>query len=239
MRRIVFCMVLLLSACFATAESRVWTMVDGRTFEAEFVNLVVGKVLLKSEKGTRLKLPLDQFSEKDRKFIQLETPPTLEISFSRKTDQRRYTPDLFENELPSSFYTSFSASVKQTSSGSYDHELVVEFFAIGTEIHGNNYILLDRQEHRFVLTDKNKRSTKFKGRTIQLTDYQIKQFRRGRKYASFLVVVTDARGKIIAHETPKKWLFENLENLKQVPLGKCFDKTCTRIGPTRPKPFNY
>ena len=233
-------MVLLLSAGFATAETRVWTMADGRTFEAEFVSLAVGKVLLRNAKGKEIKLSLKQLSEGDRKLIQLETPPAVDISFSRKSEQRMYTPDLFNSALPSTFYTTFSASVKQTSSGSYDHELKAEFFAIGAEVHGDNYVLLDRHEHRFVLTNENQRSIKFKGKTVQVTDYVIDdRFHRGRKYVGYLVVITDPRGKIIAHKTPKKWLFENLENLKEVPLGKCFDKTCTRVGPTRPKPFHY
>ena len=232
-------MVLLFSVAFAAAETRVWTMADGRTFEAEFVNLAVGKVLLKNERGKQIKLQLAQLSEEDRKFIQLETPPVLDLSFSKKTEQRRYTPDLFNNPLPASFYHTFSAKVKQTSSGSYDHELKIEYFAIGAEVDGNNHVLLDRHEHRFVPTEENHRATEFKGEPVEVIDYQIKQFHRGRKYSSFLVVVTDSRGKVIAHKTPKKWLFENLENLKEVPLGKCFDKTCTRVGPSRPKPFFY
>jgi hypothetical protein len=203
------------------------------------VSFSVSKALLRNANGKEIRLSLKQLSEEDRKLIQLEIPPVVEISFSKKTKQRRYTPDLFNNELPSTFYTTFSASVKQTSSGSYDHELKAEFFAIGSEIQGDNYILLDRQEHRFVLTNENERSTKFKGQVLQLTDYQIKQFRRGRKYVGYLVVITDSRDKIIAHETSKKWLFENLENLKQIPVGRYFDKTCTRVGPTRPKPFDY
>ncbi len=62
---------------------------------------------------------------------------------------------------------------------------------------------------------------------------------RGCKYSSYLVVVTDSRGDIIAHKTPKKWLFENYENLKEIPVGRYIDKTCTRVRPTRPKTLYY
>jgi hypothetical protein len=120
--------------------------------------------------------------------------------------------------------------------------LQVEVFAIGAEVGGDKYILLDRQKHRFTPAKENQRSGKFSGETVVLTDYQVGndtwgRQHRGQKYASYLVVVTDSRGKIIAHETPKKWLFENLKNLREIPVGRYFDKTCTRVGPTRPKRF--
>jgi hypothetical protein len=239
MRRIIFCIVLLFSATFTADASRVWTMEDGRTFEAEFVTLSVGKVLLRTVDGAQIRLPLKQFSEPDRKFVQLENPPELDISFFKTSDQRRYTPDLFGNELPSCFRYTFGAKVKQTSAGSYDHELKIELFAIGAEIHGNNYVLLNHQTHSFVPNQENSRSTRFSGQPVEVIDYQIQIYHRGREYSSFLVVVTDSRGKIIAYESPKKWLFENFDNLKQVPAGKCFDKTCTRVSPTRPKTNYY
>lgn len=250
MRRIVLCAVLLLLLPFASAETRVWKLADGRTFEAEFIALVARKVALKNKKGKQIQIPLKEFSGEDLKFIQLSMPPRLEISFSKKTNRRVYIPDLFLNNIePTCFDYIFGVSVRQTSSGSYTHELQVEFFAIGTEIHGDRYILLDRQAQAFTPTKENSRSTEFKGKTVSLTDYIIKQGNdnrgtlrqehRGRKYSSYLVVITDSRGKIVAHETPKKWLFENYENLKQVPVGKYFDKTCTRVGPTRPKTLFY
>ncbi|MEN8255844.1 MAG: hypothetical protein ABFR33_10295 [Verrucomicrobiota bacterium] len=128
--------------------------------------------------------------------------------------------------------------------GSYDQELQAEFFAIGTEINGDRYILLDRQKTAFTPGEEKNRSIRFSGRTVELPDFlagsnSAGRDRRGEKYSSFLVVVMDSRGKIIAHETPKKWLFENLENLKKVPVGKYFDKTCTRTRPTRPKTRYY
>jgi len=53
--------------------------------------------------------------------------------------------------------------------------------------------------------------------------------------SSYLVTVTDEREKIIAYQTPNKWLFENLENLKNLPVGTYMDKTCTHPHPTQPK----
>jgi len=221
---------------------RTWTMADGRTFEAEFVSIIGARVAFKNAKGKLLKVPQGKISEEDLTFIQLEMPPDLDISFSKQSTQRVYPESLGNQPRPTSYNYVFSAKIKQTSTKSYDQELQIEIFAIGAEFGGNSYILLDRQKHSFTPTKENQRSARFEGKTVVLTDYligndTIGRQHRGRKYASYLVVVTDSRGKIIAHETSKKWLFENLENLRQVPAGKYIDKTCTRIGPTRPRRF--
>ena len=223
-------------------QTRVWTGVEGKTFEAGFVTLIGGKVVLVDSRGQQRKIPLERFSSEDREFIELEMPPNLDISFSKQSKKRVY-PETLSTRMPTSFYYDFSATIKQTSPGSYGHELTAEVFTIGAEVGGGDrYILLDRHESRFTLTKENQRTVRIGGDTVEVIDYlsgndRIGKRRRGKKYSSYLVVVTDERGKIIAHETSRKWLFENLENLREIRVGKYFDDTCTRVGPTRPKSF--
>jgi len=225
------------------AEMRTWTALNGQVLDAGFVTVIGDKAVLKNEQGKMQKIPLAQFSEKDREFIELAEPPDFSITFSKQSSQRMVKKSPFNKKnVPTVFDYVFGAKLKQTSTDPYNHGLHVEFFAIGAEIDGNNHILLDYQKSSFTPTKENQRSFELRGETVELTDYLIGSNRvgwqhRGRKYSSYLVVVTDLRGKIIAHETPKKWLFENLENLRQVPVGKCIDKTCTRVGPSRPKRF--
>jgi len=206
------------------------------------VSLIGGKVVLKNAKGRMLKIPREQLSGEDLEFIQLEMPPDLDISFSKQSTQRVY-PESLGTRRPTMLRYVFSAKIKQMSTKSYDHELQAEIFVIGAEIGGDNYILLDRQQHAFTLNKENQRFGRLSsGKTVEVIDYllgnnTIGLRHRGMKYASYLVVITDSRGKIIAHETPKKWLFKNLENLREVPVGKCIDKTCNRIAPTPPKRY--
>ena len=65
-------------------------------------------------------------------------------------------------------------------------------------------------------------------------DYIFGQQRRGEKYGGYLITVTDVRGKIIDYGTSHEWLFENLEKLKRIPVGRHFDKTVARVHPPRP-----
>lgn len=235
MRQIPCCIILFLSCSIASAESRVWTMVDGRTFEAKFVSHIAGKVSLRKPRGKLLKIPHEQFSEADLTFIQLEMPPRLDINFSKKSKQRVFPDSL--SDLPRSSYFDFAVTIKQTSTTQYDQELIAEYFAIGDEIDGDKNILLDYQKKTFFLSKKNKRTVEFSGKTVELLDYVIGKYRRGDKFGGYLVVVTDARGEIIIHKASSKYFYSNLENLRMVPVSKYFDKTCSRVEPTRPKRF--
>ena len=220
-------------------ESRAWTLANARTIDAEFISLVGKRVTLKNTKGKLIKVQKKNLSAEDLEYIQLASPPQLNISFSKQSTQRSYLPDLGNKPPPASFYYNFSAKIKQTSPGDYNQILHAELFTIGAEIGGNRNILLDRAKGDFTLSAENEKFFRLMGNTVEVSEYVIKDQQRGQKYASYLVVITDSRGKIIAYKTPKKWLFENLENLKQIPVGRYFDKSCTRVSPTPPKPFSY
>ena len=59
-----------------------------------------------------IKIPKGKMSAEDLKFIQLEMPPKLDISFSKQSIQRSY-PETLNTDLPTSFYYDFSATIKQ------------------------------------------------------------------------------------------------------------------------------
>lgn len=227
-----------LAVC-AGADVRTWTSTSGETFKGEFISVIGDKVVLRDANGQQRKIPLSRFSENDQVFIELERPPAFNIDFAKKSEQhiwpqREKTYDAWE--LPGAIDYVFTAKLKQTSSGSYSHELQVEFFAIGEEIDGDNYILLSRQKSTFIPSEQQDQTFTFSGSKVRLYDYEFFQDgRRGQKYGGYLVVVTDSRGKIVAHKTPYNWLFENFDKLDGLPVGKHFNKACVRVHPPRPK----
>ncbi len=225
------------------AETRVWVSLEGKTLEAEFTTLVGGKACLKTPKGELLKIPVEQFSLADQAYIQLLTPPRIDLDFSKPTKQRHFPEVLSIGAAaltPRSFYYTFTARIKQVSTGQYDHELTAEFFAIGVEVDGDKRILLDYQRRSFFLSDGSNSMFEFSGKPVEVYDYLVggrDLRRRGTKCKGYLIVVTDPRGKIIAHKVSGNNLLENLENLRKVPVGKTFDKECNRCFPTSPKRF--
>jgi len=222
---------------------RMWGGADGKTLEARFLTVIGGKAVLEDSRGKQRKVPLELLSGEDREFIELAQPPEFNIDFSRKSTQRHIqeSPDITGNPPKVIDYV-FSAKLAQTSAGIYSHELKVEFFALGSEVNGDNFILLERQDSLFTPTEENRRSHTFQGDTVTLVQtvaYFGRGELRGRKYGGYLVVVTDERGQIVDHGASNKWLLGILGQLRTLPLNSHFDKTGTRVGVPRAKTVFY
>lgn len=241
MRCSLFFMILFALCVSAAGESRTWTLPGGQKYTAELVLVMGDKVVLKNSEGKQTKVPLARLSAQDRLFIEQANPPRLELSFRRKSNQKYFSPRFTTTLLPKIQINTFGVRIKQLSAGSYQHRLHVECFAIGKERDGNKYILLDRQESSFILSEANQRSYESWGKAVELDQYEIFYIDRprGKKYDGHLIVVTDSRGKQIAVQASHDWLLEHYEALNKVPVGAYMDKTCTRTFPTRPRACRY
>ena len=221
-------------------DPRTWTALDGRTMEAKFTTIFAGKAVLENQKGRQLKIPLEELTPEDRLYLDLAKPPEFNINFSKKSSfipQPELSPYGQAYLLRMSDYV-FEAQLKQGSTGNYPHELLVEYFAIGEEVDGNNYVLVDRQQSTFLPSRENGKSHSFHSvKPIRLQSLSMggSMPMRGTKYGGYLITITDQNEKIIQYKTPYgDWMFENLENLKKIPVGKHFNKHCVRVGPPRP-----
>jgi len=232
-------------------KTRTWTLVDGRTIEAEFINTFGGKVVLKNAKGKTYKIPPGKLSAGDLEYTELARPPVFNINFLKNFDQKRFSGGFYDVFIygrsmwarPPESRGFFGVQLKQTSAGEYNHELQVELFAIGKQRSriGARYILLDHQKIAFTPSKEDQRFYEFRSkRKVVLTDY-VNEYSIpfGEKYSGFLVTVTDARGEIISVKSSTNWLVENLENLKKLSVGSYMDKTCIRTFPSRPKSTIY
>jgi len=212
---------------------RTWTQTNGNVVEAKLLTVIGNQAVLETSNRRQHKIPMDQLSAVDRKFIELANPPTFNIDFSKQSSQRLIKDSpLISGSPPKVLDYIFSAKLAQTSAGEYNHELKVEFFAIGDETNGDNFILLDRKESHFTPTTENERSHMFSGKKVTLVQtfsYDRRGETRGRKYSGYLIVVTDERGQIIDYGTSNKWLLDILDRLRELPFRSPFDKSGTRV----------
>ncbi|QBG46316.1 hypothetical protein EGM51_02460 [Verrucomicrobia bacterium S94] len=217
---------------------RIWTFRSGKTIEGEYVSSIGDKVVLKSTRGKQIKVPAADLSGEDLEFIALANPPTLDIGFTKQSSQRIIeTSPFLEEEAPRIFDWTFGLKIRQVSAREYGYPLTVEMFVIGEQyLDADKFILLDRQITEFTPTKENGMAHVFKsGNPVELIHYNMHSQQFGHKYMGYLITVTDARGEIIQYETSNSWLFQGLENLKQIPVGRFFDKTCRRVHPSGPK----
>jgi hypothetical protein len=232
---------ILITSCLAlicaasSADTRVWTLTNGKTIEAELLSVIGGKVALKTLRGKLVKLPEGQFVEDDMRYIELQMPPKLDLTFAKKSKIRTF-PDS-NSDLPRSQYYDFSARIKQLSTRPYKHDLTVEFFVIGEEKNGDKHILLEYIKENLRLEEGSGSQFMISSRTVELMEFVANGELRGETYTGYLIMVTDSRGEVIAHKTKKEEWFNQVENLRKVPVGKYFDRECNRAWPTRPKRF--
>ena len=220
---------------------RTWELSDSKPVEAELITVMAGKAVLKNLKGKTVKVPLDRLNETDREFIELSNAPKFDINFTRNSKQRLFKMKEGDGDpRPPQKLSRFGVRIKQSGSGSYNHELQVELFAVGKERLGDRYILFDRQKTAFTPTVENGRSHEFVSeRTVVLDNYEVDAEPRGEKYDGYLVTIADKRGEVIAMDSSSEWLVDHIENLMKQKPGNYMDKTCNRVFPTRPPRTRY
>jgi hypothetical protein len=226
----------------AYAETRIWALVSGKSIEAEYVSLAFNKVFLKTPDGKQITVPIEQFSEEDRVFLELENPPILSVDFKHKSNQLLgyYKSTPFLNRFPPNrFEHTFKIQVQKTSTEPYNHPLHVEYFAIGRQLQDRDkYILMEKKESEFSLDKPSGYSFEMAGSPVSVIKYEDRG-KVGRAFAGYLVVVTDSRGKVIAHNDSSNRLFNNYERLKERKVGDFMDNTCTRVYASGPRPRLY
>lgn len=240
---------LLLLGCAVTTFSdyRIWNTADGKSVEAEFVMVMATEVVLKDLSGKNYKIKIDQLSEEDRLFIALENVPKFDLSF--KVDRSQRIVDMgpyIDQGNPVVFDYRFGVDVRQKQKRAYPHELKIEYFAIGEEVIGKKFIMLEHNTSSFTPSPENKGSHFFKGNRITTRQYEVMEQTRGRKYGGYLILLIDSRNQIIQYESSYSWIREMiakggdeldlaLAQLREIPQNMFFDKSFTRVRPTRPQ----
>lgn len=238
MQKPIFIMLIFSLSAIAESEMRVWHLNDGHSVEAEFVYRMRGNVILKPSRGKDLKIPLSNFSEEDLSYIELEMPPKIDLNSSYTTESRKY-PDMYggpSSRVYTLMYT-FKMTLRVRSATPYRHPLTVEYFAVAEEANGDKHILVHYQKETFHLDDLPNGELVLESEPIPFTTYQVREYTQGIEYAGFLIAVTDSRGEVIAYKTTRDNWLEYLDNLREVPVTRWFDETCTRCWPTRPRQY--
>lgn len=221
----------------AQAELRTWTLKSGKTKTAEYVIIMSSDVILKTKRGKQIKIPVNQLSQEDLDFLELANPPKLKIQVLKNAKRIIYKPTLNLGDPPQNSHFAVGARIEKTSSQPYTRELKVEIFSIADEIEGKNFVLLDRVETNLIFSAENDYTCTLWTKMARLNNYDQDNYqRRGEKVKGQMVVITDERGVIIASNVSNSWFLDIINELREFPIGKHFDKTGTRVWPPQPDP---
>ena len=217
---------------------RLWTLSSGKNVEAEYINIMGGKVVLKTKRGKIVKVPPAEFCAEDITHLELLNPPKLKMSFKKDTRSFQVNSNPDSNDsIPVA--TEFSAGVvitQEDRKNDYQRPLRLEFFVVLDEFDGDNYILHDRQIESFTLSPENERSFKLSGREGVMLRYEYYGGDvRGEKYKGYMILVFNEQDEIIAQNLSHDWLLDIRDKLLEFPVGRHFSKTGDRVFPPRPK----
>ena len=240
--------------CSIAAEMRVWEDKNGNRYEAEFVRELFGKMTLRTKDGTEVRIPVEDFSEHDQKYMRVMVPPNVSIEVDDKTwkkpklslDEEGNVGSDEEEERSNSFImTKGLVTVTKESKRVFTSRLKAELFLIAEEIDGDNYALMSRTESSFLLGEHNDETHVFSSdsfENIEFTEYFGQP--RGEEYAGYLVVVSDAQGNILQTKTDLgDWIEkpEVIKNLRELCVrgapslcSRHFDKTGQKTEVPRP-----
>lgn len=234
--------------CLPTfGEMRTWTNTKGKTFEGEYISTLFDDVKIKNAEGEELRIPLASLSETDKKYVELQNPPQLKVEYRKSEPVKEYTAeDWYSNSggqtrnHPIKITTAtFGAEVIQKSTQAYNHALTVEVYALTKELYDPSkyHLIVHSKSASFKLTKENDRRFAYEDKkTYKILSYNLYDvFPRGETLGEYLVLVRDERGKVIAHNGTKKWLYNNLDKLNALPVGAWLNDKCVRVHPTSPK----
>ncbi|MEN8254825.1 MAG: SHD1 domain-containing protein, partial [Verrucomicrobiota bacterium] len=216
---------------------RTWTLKSGKSVEAEYIMLLGDKTVLKTKTGKQLKIPTQELSDWDLDYLELANPPPLKLTLQKELDRFRFKAVLNPYETPPVMTRiTLGVKIEKATRKPYARMLKVELFSIAYERDGDNYVLLDRQEGTFTLSEENDQTHVFWGKGAYMRDYaDYAGIRRGQKFKGHMIVITDERGEIIAKDITNDWFLDVIEPLRRFPVGRHFDETGMRVYPPRAK----
>jgi len=235
----------------SAAEMRIWEDKDGNRYEAEFVREFFDKMTLRCKDGTEVRIPVEDFSEHDQKYMRVTVPPNVSIKVSKTQWVKPKPPEMWPTEDVQTMVKG-TATIQKESKRIFTSRLNAELFMIAKEVDGDNFILLSKTDSSFLLGDHNDNTHVFSSEPdfTRKYDEMGPSGWRGELYEGYLIIVSDKDGNTLAIKTdfPGGWIEspEVIENLRELAVrgaasvrSRHFDKTGKKAALTRPKPRSY
>ena len=247
MKRLMMGLGVVFALCLCVhAELRTWTTITGETVEGEYLGSAFDSVSIENADGKLIKVPLDKLSKEDRVYVELINPPRLSVDFLESSQQifPKASPLWSDNSPIAVLDHTFGARIKKLDTKVYNHELTVEWYCFSKQVWDpKKYKMIQHYKSEPICFSKKVREFELRcDRAVRLYKIIVDQgtgaaMPRGQKFAESLVIVRDERGEIIAYNTTKNWLYDQLDKLEKLPVNAWLNDDCKRVHPSSPPPI--
>lgn len=219
MKRIVF-LVLCAGVFVSLSQARVWTSNKGDTIDAEYVKMFGNKVVLKTNEGKTLKVPVAGLCVDDRKYLASIIPPKIDIGVNVDIDSN--------TETSGSSYERKSETVKcvvelkKTNPEPCSRKFTAQIYVFARKEKSDMRWLISHAEHSNGFIDEN--IVQFHSPSALVEYSKSSSGNRGFRYEGYLVVVEDDQGQVVAMESNKEKYETNWSKIKNTRKGSRFDR---------------
>ena len=245
MKKIIIYLTVFILVISARSEVRTWKDNQGKTYEAELVAELFDKATLRDVKGVEFRIPIEDLSENDQKYLRVMVPPEMKIEFSMKTEAVPLPKALLPDKgsaISKVIYP--SVTVQKLSRRLFTSSLNLELFLVGKGPERRDFILVSKSDYNFLFQVDSDSVNKFTPDPVTVSLFtDDSQDRRGEEYLGHLIVISDARGNIIKTQTDIDAWIESpavIEELRKLALrgaatvrSRYFDKTGRKVDPPR------
>lgn len=203
------------------AEMRVWTAKNGKSIEAEFVQVISDKVVLKKTNGKQIKVPISGLCAADQQYLESATPPKIEIDVNIDKDTKTVAGNGYNYEVKNDKvkgHVTITKKNRESSSKKFTAYLCI----ISEDRRNDTLWLLDKSQHGFSFKNQNKITfSGDKSSTSYYTGSNYRSSSRGwnGKYAGYLVIIEDDKGKVICTKGSRSLFEENVSRIRKAKKG--------------------
>ena len=216
--------VLAIGEVAARAEMRMWTDKKGNSIEADFVNIVAGKVILKTPAGKQLKVPQSGLSNADQIYLANAIPPKIDIDVNIDNDRKKLSESLGYTRTREKITGHVTLTKKNRDP--CNRRFSAYLYIFEKDLREDEIRVLDKAKHEFSFEHQKKVSFDGNQSNVEYTKYDSDYYystNLGKKYEGYLVVVEDDKGKIICVKGSRR-LYENKANqIRKAKKGSLLD----------------
>ncbi len=228
------------AGCSAVAaELRVWTSQNGKQLEATFERLSFDSVKVRTPAGVPISLELNRLSDMDVKYLRTVVEPEIAVKVKKKKKSVPRNSAFMHEDDNGYEAVTLTVDIRKTSKFPYDGTLRAEAVMLGEEVNYSDlYRVVAKNVFPVTLPEDNGGQCEFsfEGRFRTYVEYTGAET-RGIEYGGYLIVLSDARGKVVHVETDLAWLNtpEKVDRLRTFRYFTFLNQECKKRSVPQPK----